>query len=119
MDQRAQMLSPAGMNPHKHQIIQSRLDFGASTGHGSGTGSYKLGLSELRVHNSVSCLMQSCISTCRLTRPPKTTGVSTPAGSGTRGTGAEVGRKSTPSEFEHKVICRIQFAPSVGQTRSR
>lgn len=60
MDQRAQMLNPAGMNPHKHQIIQSRLDFGAGIGHWSGTGSYiNCGsrLSELRVHNSVNCLM--------------------------------------------------------------
>lgn len=44
MDQRAQMLGPAGTNPHKHQIMQSRLDFGASTGHWSGTGWYKLWL---------------------------------------------------------------------------
>lgn len=55
MDQRAQMLSPAGANPHKHQIIQSRLDFGASTGHRSGTGSYKLWLKTVGAAGSQQC----------------------------------------------------------------
>lgn len=55
MDQRAQMLSPAGTDPHKHQIIQSRVDLGASTGHWSGTGSYKLWLKTVGAAGSQQC----------------------------------------------------------------
>lgn len=55
MDQRAQMLGPAGTNPHKHQITQSRLDFGASIGHCSGSGSYKLWLKTVGAAGSQRC----------------------------------------------------------------